>query len=268
MKIFISRLPLFALLFAGLASAADLGRIEALLDGGRLQEADSLFGAPSESRGAGSRQRVEIVEARLAAAQGNWRKTDARLRAWKVSADRSEGSGEVLFWLGWSALHQGKKASAESLFVLASAYDREREGERPGRRGAQEALAYRLAATLDSSKILLDYARGLPESPLPDSMRLAALERVPARSKLYPYSQWQRALLKELLGDSDGGREALAALAANPVNVPARRAAARLAWLREPNDRDSARTGYEGLLMKQQQGVSSEFARRRLQNLR
>lgn len=244
---------------------ADLKRIESiesLLDAGRIHEADSLFAASNESDG--SRHRREILTARLAAAQGNWKKTDSRLRAWKNNADRTQGSGEIFFWLGWSALHQGKKTDADSLFVQASAYT----NERTTARGAQEALEYRFAALLETSPALLDYLRGLPESPLPDSMRLNALERLPKTSRLYPYGQWQRALLLDVIGDTTRAREVLTALAANPGTLPGRKAAARLNYLREPTAPDSAKTGYEGLLLKQQQGVSSEFARKRLQNLR
>ena len=186
------------------------------------------------------------------------------MRAWKNSIERNQGSGEILFWLGWSALHQGKKTDADSLFVLSSAYTQE-----PGaQRGAQEALEYRFAALLESSPALLDYLRGLPESPLPDSMRLASLQRLPKTSRLYPYGQWQLALLVELLGDTTRSREILTQLAAAPGTLPGRKAAARLNYLREPTQLDSAKTGYEGLLMKQQQGVSSEFARKRLQIIR
>jgi len=250
------------------AYGADLDRVERLLDAGRPREADSLFQSIADARDDASRNRREIAAARLAAAQGNWKKTDARLRAWKTSSERGEGSADVLFWLGWSALHQGRKASAESLFVLASAYVSERVSERAATSRVQSALEYRFAARLDSSAALLEYARGLPESPLPDSMRLAALARLPAASRLYPYSLWQRALLSELTGDSTGSRDLLTTLASNPGTLPGRRAAARLNARREASDRDSAKTGYEGLLMRQQQGVSSEYARKRLQMLR
>ena len=260
---------LAALLAAGAPLlAADLARVEMLLDAGRVHEAESLFTEAGESGGGNaSRHRREIVGARIAAVQGNWRKTDARLRAWKNSADRGEGSGEVFFWLGWSALHQGKKPEADSLFLLASAYTDERPEARAAR-GAQDALEYRFAALLETSPALLDYLRGLPESPLPDSMRLASLERLPKTSRLYLYGQWQQALLLAVLGDTARSRTLLTSLAANPSALPGRKAAARLNYLREPTARDSARAGYEGLLLKQQQGVSSEFARKRLQNLR
>jgi hypothetical protein len=254
----------------GAPAGADLARIESLLDAGRLPEADSLFNA-SEADGARadneSRHRREIITARLAAAQGNWKKTDARLRAWKLNPDRTQGSGEIFFWLGWSALHQGKKTDADSLFVLASAYTSS-ESKSGGARGAQEALEYRFAALLENSPSLLDYLRGLAESPLPDSMRLTSLERLPKTSRLYPYGQWQLALLLDVLGDTTRSREVLTRLAANPATLPGRKAAARLGYAREKSEPDSARYGYEGLLMKQQQGVSSEFARKRLQSLR
>ena len=262
----VSRLFCLAILLATVVLntpvRGDVTRIESLLDAGRIHEADSLFAASSESDG--SRHRREILTARLAAAQGNWKKTDARLRLWKNNADRTQGSGEIFFWLGWSALHQGKKTEADSLFVQASAYTSERT---PGR-GAQEALEYRFAALLETSPALIDYLRGLSESPLPDSMRLNALERLPKNSRLYPYGQWQLALLLDVLGDTTRSREVLSTLAANPGSLPGRKAAARLNYLRESTLPDSAKTGYEGLLMKQQQGVSSEFARKRLQNLR
>lgn len=265
--------PLYAFWFLSLALAvaspfgADLARVEYLLDAGRLHEADSLFSAGDAERGSLARHRREILAARLAAVQGNWKKTDARLRAWKNSGERGEGSGEVLFWLGWSALHQGKKPEADSLFLLASAYV-DAGSRAPSARGAQEALEYRFAALLESGPVLLNYLRGLPESPLPDSMRLTALERLPQGSRLYPYGQWQRALLLEVLGDTARSREILASLATDLSVLPGRKAAARLNYRREGAARDSARNGYEGLLLKQQQGVSSEFARKRLENLR
>jgi hypothetical protein len=259
-----------ALAAAATLFGADLARVESLLDAGRLHEAESLYtqGAGGGERGSLARHRREILGARLAAAQGNWKNADARLRAWKNSGERGEGSGEVLFWLGWSAVHQGKKAAADSLFVLASAYVDAGAARGPNARGAQEALEYRFAGLLENSTAFTDYLRGLSESPLPDSMRLAALERIPKSSRLYPYAQWQRTLLLEILGDSVRSREVLAGLAADPKSLPGRKAAARLNYLREGSSRDSAKTGYEGLLMKQQQGVSSEFARKRLQNLR
>jgi hypothetical protein len=268
--------PLSAFWFLSLALAvaspfgADLARVEYLLDAGRVHEAESLFSAGSghAERGSLARHRREILAARLAAVQGNWKKTDARLRAWKNSGERGEGSGEVLFWLGWSALHQGRKPEADSLFLLASAYVDEGSSRARAARGSQEALEYRFAALLESGPVLLSYLRGLPESPLPDSMRLSALERLPPSSRLYPHGQWQRALLLEVLGDTVRSREILASLATDLSVLPGRKAAARLNYLREGAARDSARTGYEGLLLKQQQGVSSEFARKRLQNLR
>jgi hypothetical protein len=238
-----------------------LERVEAALDRGFPSEADSLFAEVGKTPGGGApRHRREIARARLAAARGDWRGADKRLDAWKRDAARGEGSGEILFWQGWSALHQGKKPEADSLFVLASAYT--------ASRGAQDALEYRFAALLEKPPVLLDYLRGLPESPLPDSMRLAALERVPKGSRLHPYAQWQLALLLEVLNDTLRSREVLTPLAGNLATLPGRKAAARLNYWRESSSRDSAATGYEGLLMKQQQGVSSEFARKRLQNLR
>lgn len=246
--------------------AALLARVEAALDLGRPAEAESLFAAVRKAPGGGPRHRREIVGARLAAARGDWRGTDARLEAWKRDPARGEGSGEILFWQGWSALHQGRRERADTLFVLASAYAGQSVPEGSGR--AQEALEYRFAALLDASPALLDYVRGLPESPLPDSLRLAALARVGPASRLHAEARWQLALLREALGDSLGARADLAALAGDLSTPAGRRAALRLHHAREETDPESAKRGYEALLLKRQQGVSAEFARKRLQGLR
>jgi hypothetical protein len=121
---------------------------------------------------------------------------------------------------------------------------------------------------LDASPALTDYLRGLPESPLPDSLRLAALARVEPSSRLRPEAQWQLALLQQLRGDSLAARATWAALAADPSTLAGRRAAARLNRAREGAAPDSAKRGYEALLLRRQQGVPSEFARKRLQELR
>jgi hypothetical protein len=264
-KLFFAVSSLASCLAAGAERpGALLERVEAALDRGFTSEAESLFAEVRKMPGGGvPRHRREIAGARLAAARGDWRGADARLEAWKRDPARGEGSGEILFWQGWSALHQGRRERADSLFVLAGAY-----AGQPGSTRAQEALEYRFAALLDASPLLTEYLRGLPESPLPDSLRLAALARVTSASRLRPEAQWQLALLHQLRGDSLEARATLSALAADPSTLAGRRAAARLNRAREDAAPDSAQRGYEALLLRQQQGVPSEFARKRLQELR
>lgn len=201
----------------------------------------------------------EIARARASAAQGNWKATDSLLRSWKDNPARSGGSGEVLFWQGWSALHQGRRAPADSLFLLASAYVDEDISQR--------ALEYRYALLLDTTAALTAYARGLPESPLPDSLRLVSLRSVPASSPLYPEARWQEAVLLEAK-HSPEAFAVLEDLSRHPNTVAGRRAAAHLAFLQEPEHSDSALAAYERLLLEYQQGVPSEFARNRMQTLK
>src|SRR5690606_11094583 len=138
--------------------ATPLDRLEAALERGFPSEAESLHAEVRMVPGEAQRHRREIAAARLSAARGDWRAVDSRLAAWKENGARGEGSGEILFWQGWSALHQGRRERADTLFVLASAY-----AGQPGSKRAQEALEYRFAALLDNSPALLDYLRGLPE---------------------------------------------------------------------------------------------------------
>jgi hypothetical protein len=258
---------------AGAQRGADpLPRIERALDAGDVHTADSLFTAAeraggSSSRSAsgspssGSRHRREILAARLAAGRGDWKGTEARLRTWASSPTRGEGSGEILFWQGWAALHQARAPEADSLFVLASAYAEEAR--------AQDALEYRFAALLESEpEALGNYLRGLPESPLPANLRAASLAQVSSTSRLYPQARWHLALVVEALGDTLRARELLQELARDPSPMAGRRALLTLAVLREKNDSGRALETYEALLLKHQQGILAEFARKRVQGLR
>jgi hypothetical protein len=236
-----------------------LERTRIALDAGEMHVAESLFTLSSAADGTGRRHLREIVFARLAASRGDWRGCEARLRNWGHDDTRREGSGELLFWQGWAALHQGRDAEGDSLLVLASAYSEEPR--------AQQALEYRFAALLDNSPVLRDYLRGLPESPLPAPLRLTSLERVPEGSRLHAEARWQLALLWETRGDTLRSRGTLAALSKSPASTAGRRAAVYLAFLRENKHPDSSRTAYEALLLQQQQGVAPEFARKRLQKL-
>lgn len=249
---------------AVLSAANLLERGDSALDAGDVQLADSLFTLaapiPTSATSAASRHRREILTARLAAARGDWKTSADRLKAWENSPARQTGSGEILFWRGWVALHQARIPEADSLFVLASAYS--------GEPRAQDALEYRFSALLDNSPALQDYLRGLPESPLPASLRIASLERVPENSRLRPQALWQLALLLEARGESARARDLLTALSRDTGSLPGRRATAVLAFLRESEQPDSALSAYETLLIQSQQGVIAEFSRKRAQGLR
>lgn len=239
-------------------------RVETALETGDVLIADSLY--KSETRwgsDAQARHEREILGARLTAARGDWRGAEARLLAWEQSSARRSGSGEILFWRGWAALHQGRTAEADSLFVLSSAYVEGKDGEY-----AQEALEYRYATLLENSPVLLNYVRGLPESPLPTALRAASLKQVPPESRLYPHALWRLALLAELQGDTSQSRAILSDLARDASSMPAKRAVAVLAFLREKSSPDTALKSYEALLIKNQQGAIAEFLRQRIQRLR
>lgn len=263
--------PILVVLCLGAASAATskdtlipaearFAKAADALNAGDMHAAESLFtaapqGAPRHDR--------KILSARLAASRGDWKRTDSVLRAWNDHPARARGSGEILFWQGWSALHQGRIAQADSLLVLASAY--------AGGNRAQDALEYRFFALLENPPVLQEYLRGLPESPLPSRLRSASLKRVPEESRLRPYALWHLALLLERQEGEAGpasAMEILRTLAANAETLPGRRAAARLAFLREKTSPDSALSDYESLLLQHQQGIPSEFARERIQKLR
>jgi len=245
--------------------AADmLARASRALDAGAPALADSLFAAIIDEGGVPedpiARHRHAILTARLAASRGDWRTTDETLRAWQRAPARRTGSGEVLFWLGWSAMHQARAAEADSLLVLASAYGEDAR--------SQDALEYRFAGLLENGPALQHYVRGLPESPLPHPLRLASLDQVPSTSSLYPQARWQLALLHEVHADTALSRRLLDTLATNTRSIYGRRAAAWLALLRERQAPDTALAAYETLLMRHQQGVTAEIARKRVQALR
>ena len=240
-------------------AAADepLDKAENALESGRWREADSLLSAAPE--GQGSRHRREILKARLAGSRGQWREAENRLKAWKENPARRESTADLLFWQAWAALHRQKRREADSLLVLASAYAREP--------ASQKALEYRYALWLDSGAALRDFLRGLPESPAPDSARLAALLRVPPPSPLYPHARWEQYLVLEKSGNRKAF-EVLEDLARDPSTLPGRKAAARWAYVKlESESPDSALAAYERLLLEYQQGVQAEFARNRIQAL-
>lgn len=241
--------------------AEALARVLRALDAGDIPVADSLFaGIAGPPAAPAARHRYEIAAARLAASRGDWRKTDETLRSWQRHPARREGSGEVLFWRGWSAMHQARPAEADSLLVLASAYGEDAR--------SQDALEYRFAGLRESGPALQSYLRGLPESPLPHPLRLASLRQVPAGSSLHPEARWQLVLLQEARGDTARSRPLLDSLAADPRTLPGRRAAAYRALLKEHQHPDTALAVYETLLMRQQQGVTAEIARQRVRILR
>jgi hypothetical protein len=238
-----------------------LARVESGLESGETELADSLFAlATKSSIDPKLRHRREILSARLAAGRGDWNAAEARLRTWENTSARTTGSGEILFWRGWAALHQSRTMEADSLFVLASSYVEESR--------AQAALDYRFAALLETSPALLDYLRGLPESPLPGGLRAASLSRVPRESRLFPLSQWHLALLRESQGDTLGSIEILTGLAKDLGSMAGKRAGAVLAYLSEKSAPGSALHAYEALLVKTQQGAIAEFSRYRVQGLR
>lgn len=235
-----------------------LTQVTRALDAGDIPRADSLFTLPSPP--SPERHRFAIATARLAASRGDWRTVDRTLRAWQHDPGRREGSGEVLFWRGWSAMHQGRTAEADSLLMLASAYG--------GEPRSQDALEYRLAGLLETGDALQSYLRGLPESPLPHPLRLASLNRVPPPSALHPQARWHLVLLHEVHGDTALSRPLLDTLASDLRSVHGRRAAAYRALLKERASPDTALTAYETLLIRHQQGMTAEMARQRVRILR
>jgi len=209
----------------------------------------------------GARHAWEILKVRLAASQGHWKEAGERLDTWEDNTARRESSGEVLFWQGWLALHQHHVDAADTLFTLASAYVEESS--------AQRALEYRQALLIDSSQALYDYIRGLPESPLPDSLRSSSLAKVPESSPLNPYALWQSSLISRKAGDKNRELLLLQSVSKDISTLPGRKATARLAKLQfEPRFPDSAMAAYERLLLQYQQGVPPEFAKSRIQALR
>jgi hypothetical protein len=233
-------------------------RIETALNTGDIQQADSLHALIASQRRSGSPHRRVIVDARLAASRGNWKTTEAILHSWRDDPARREASGEIFFWLGWAALHQARLSEADSFLVLASAYSDESR--------AQEALEYRFAALLDNSPALQAYLRGLPESPLPRPLRIASLRQVPESSRIHSHARWQLVQLLEAEGDSIAAGGVLDTLARNSATIPGRRAILDQALKKADTSPDSARAIYESLLIKYQQGVSAEIARKRLKN--
>jgi hypothetical protein len=235
--------------------------IEWALESGDLERADSLHSTLSpQSRPPSWRHRHEIVKARLAASRGDWRAAEKALRAWNQNSARTGGSGEVLFWLGWAAMHQAKVSMADSLLVLASAYTEESR--------AQQALEYRLNGLLENGPSLQHYLRGLPESPLPLNLRRQSLHQIPTESQLYAHARWHLMVLHALAGESVEAAAIMDTLSRFPQSIPGKRAIAYKAYLSESMAPDTALTLYEFLLMQQQQGVTAEFARKRLQALR
>lgn len=242
---------------------------EAALFAGDPASAESLFAEAALPAAPGPRHRYEILAARLAAGHGDWKGAEARLRAWNRDPVRRTGTGEILFWRGWAALHQDRADEADSLFVLASAYTDEAR--------SQDALEYRFVAMMEPSPAVRDYVRGLPESPLPLALRIASLERVPKDAPLYPYALWRLAALRLSRGDSTRARETLRVLVktgrgeAGALPVPVQKGRFLLARLTEAGGVDSAvaaRAAYEELLVRQQRGVVPESARKRVENLR
>lgn len=230
------------------------------LDAGLSSTASTLLGT-SPPENPALRHSWEILQTRLSASAGGWKNAEARLKDWKNDPKRREGSGEIFFWQGWAALHQHRREEADTLFTLASSYADEPISQR--------ALEYRYAVLLDTGEALYAYVRGLPESPLPDSMRKASLEHVSTSSALHPHALWEIALISEKTGNREGELEFLQALAMDPSSLAGRRASTRLTRLKfEPDQPDSAMNAYEHLLLQYQQGVPSEFARSRVQTLR
>jgi hypothetical protein len=246
-----------ALALAG-AEENPVRKVEQALEAGRVRAADSLLSAlPQNGR---TRHKQEILSARLSGCRGRWREAETRLQAWKEHPRRRESTADILFWQAWAALHQSQRQRADSLLVLASAY--------AGENSSQKALEYRYAALVDSGAALRDYLQGLPESPLPDSLRLAALDRVPPASPLRPHARWEQYLFLETR-DPARALEVLEDLARDPSTLPGRKAAGRWAYVKlESNHPDSALAAYERLLLQYQQGIPAEFARSRIQALK
>lgn len=255
-------LLLLATAFAPAAAretGASLAAIEAALAGGDPLRADSLWKTIAPDAPELRTQRGALLAARLDAARGDWNGARTRLESWLSSPIRTGSTGEVHFWLAWTALHQQEAGRADPLLVLASA-----DTASPR---ARDALEYRFALLLETGPALTDYLRGLPESPLPRNLRRAVLEKIQPDSRLYPSALWELARISRLEGRTGDFIDILQQLSS--LDSPqGRRSAALLAFLQEGGAPDSAISRYENLLFQEQNGPIAEFSRARLRLFR
>jgi hypothetical protein len=186
------------------------------------------------------------------------------LDALKRDPKRQEGTGPILFWQACLALDQGRFGAADSLLVLASAYT--------GTEESQRALDYRFFLLQDTAAAARGpFFHGLPEAPRPAADRRANLDRVPAASPLWPFSQLEKAQILLAGSEPDSALAVFDAVAKrSPVRLAGYEAEARAAFLEEklPAGRQAALARYEDLLIKYQRGVIPEFSRGRIRSLR
>lgn len=236
----------------------------ALLKLGRADEAlglarDRASKSPSPW---GFRARLLAAQAEMALARP---KDAARtLDALKRDPKRQEGTGPILFWQACLALDQGRFGAADSLLVLASAYT--------GTEDSQRALDYRFFLLLDTASVARGaFFHGLPEAPRAAADRRGSLDRVPADSPLWPFSQLEKAQIQLAQSQPDSALAVFDAVAKrSPVRLAGYEAEARAAFLEEklPGGRQAALARYEDLLIKYQRGVIPEFSRGRIKALR
>lgn len=235
----------------------------ALVRLGRPQDAlDRL--ARLESRGESEwGYRAQFLKARALLSLGRPAEASRALETLKRGAHRREGTGPILFWQGWLALHQRRIQAADSLLVLASAYT--------GTEESQRALEYRYWLVLDTGSAATDFFRGLAESPLSPADRSEALDKVPESSLLWPHARLEKAQILVAEGQAERARAVLdTASRRSQDRILAGRAEALAAWLREktPEGRAAALARYENLLIEYQQGVVPEFTRGRIRALK
>jgi hypothetical protein len=210
----------------------------------------------------GFRARLLAAQAEMALARP--RDAARTLDALKRDPKRQEGTGPILFWQACLALDQGRFGAADSLLVLASAYT--------GTEESQRALDYRFFLLQDTAAAARGpFFHGLPEAPRPAADRRANLDRVPAASPLWPFSQLEKAQILLAGSEPDSALAVFDAVAKrSPVRLAGYEAEARAAFLEEklPAGRQAALARYEDLLIKYQRGVIPEFSRGRIRSLR
>jgi hypothetical protein len=208
------------------------------------------------------RHRHMLLQARWEGYSGQWKKASQRLADWKRDPTREFGTGEILYWQGWAAWHQGFSQKADSLWFSSSSYTEEVS--------ATWALSKRLQLKKDSAACTSLF-NGIEEAPNSTPRRLSALEKVPRGSSLKPDALWARVQLRGHRGESDSAQAALEELAKSHSSAPlGKRARLVLAYSKEmqgETGKRSALVEYERLLLESPQGMASEFARNRLRAL-
>jgi tetratricopeptide (TPR) repeat protein len=207
--------------------------------------------------------RGRILKAQVYLSLGKSKEASETLRALKRDPHRQEGTGPILFWQGCLAIAEKRFASAESLMVLASAYT--------GTEEAQKALEYRFYLIQDTSLHRSFFFNGLAESPYSTTDRLLSLEKIPAKSSLWPFAQLEKAQILVQIGQLERAEAVLEnAARQSPDRLAGLQAEAKAAFLQEklPGGKQAALARYEDLLIKYQQGVIPEFSRERIKALK